>query len=434
MTYWQALSMFRNLKVSWPPEVIAIFNAFSVLNLNIEMTSPDCFMSDSKEAFELKFYATLAIPTLIALFCVFMLAMLSVLELFLSVIRKILPKKPPAKKPEETKLETPGENVITIKEVKPEPDVGQQGNRFTTTLSMFFLTLKMAYFSVAFKTLQLFACTYDGVNYYFEPEPNRYCFQKWWYACLPVAIVSLIVHVIGIPALFYWLYNYRAKILMIEQSKRTWYQRFHLCMTFKKNSEFKDKYNYWEIIIMFRKLLISGAQLFFATNIVFQVLMFVLIFEFALLYQNKHQPYAKNDINTLESTTLLCSIVVLFSGILSYVGGLNPVQTKGLSYAIIFTIFLSSGMILLEVYKQARTGINVAKELKKKEQEENLVKRERAATLKKEKQAQKEKEKADRIKLKTRGYSVRAKDSIDSLQGSMTVAEPGLGTSAASTK
>jgi hypothetical protein len=416
MTYWQALSMFRNLKVSWPPEVMAVFNAFSVLNLNIEMTSPDCFMSDSKDAFELKFYSTLAIPSAIALFCVFMLIVQSVLELILAIFRKCCGRK----KAEETKPETPteqptpntSEKIIKIQDeiAKPEPDVGQQGNRFTTTLSMFFLSLKMAYFSVAFKTLQLFACTYDGVNYYFEPEPNRYCFQKWWYACLPVAIVSLIVHVIGIPALFYWLYNYRAKILMIEQSKRTWYQRFHLCMTFKKNSEFKDKYNYWEIIIMFRKLLISGAQLFFATNIVFQVLLFVLIFLFSLLYQNKHQPYAKDDINTLESTTLLSSILVLFSGIMSYVGGLNPIQTLGLVYAIIFTIFISSVMILVEVYKQANAGLVKAKELKKKEQEETKVKRERAATLKKEKQIQKEREKAEKILLKSRGYSITKKE------------------------
>ncbi len=44
------LAMFAGFDFDWPPAVTAIFNAFSLLNFNVELLAPECSVSINFEA------------------------------------------------------------------------------------------------------------------------------------------------------------------------------------------------------------------------------------------------------------------------------------------------------------------------------------------------------------------------------------------------
>ena len=48
--FLQVLSMFAGFNFDWPPEVLALFDAFSLVNFNFELLAPECSVSLNFEA------------------------------------------------------------------------------------------------------------------------------------------------------------------------------------------------------------------------------------------------------------------------------------------------------------------------------------------------------------------------------------------------
>jgi hypothetical protein len=48
--FLQVLSLFANFGFEWPPAVLAVYNAFSLLNFNFELLAPECSVSLNFEA------------------------------------------------------------------------------------------------------------------------------------------------------------------------------------------------------------------------------------------------------------------------------------------------------------------------------------------------------------------------------------------------
>jgi hypothetical protein len=51
--FLQVLSMFAGFGFDWPPAIMAIYNAFSLVNFNFELLAPECSVSLN---FEIKWW------------------------------------------------------------------------------------------------------------------------------------------------------------------------------------------------------------------------------------------------------------------------------------------------------------------------------------------------------------------------------------------
>ncbi len=58
----QVLSMFSGFGFRWPPEVLDLFSAFSIINFNLELLAPECSVNI---AFENKWYVVQSLPLLL---------------------------------------------------------------------------------------------------------------------------------------------------------------------------------------------------------------------------------------------------------------------------------------------------------------------------------------------------------------------------------
>jgi len=64
LDYFQVLSLFTNVKVSWPPALKELFRILSVFNLNLDLTAPECWAEGI--TFTMRWYATIGMPVVAA--------------------------------------------------------------------------------------------------------------------------------------------------------------------------------------------------------------------------------------------------------------------------------------------------------------------------------------------------------------------------------
>ncbi len=62
--FLQVLSMFASFGFDWPPAIVSLFNAFSLINFNFELLAPECSLSLN---YETKWFIVQSLPLL--LFC-----------------------------------------------------------------------------------------------------------------------------------------------------------------------------------------------------------------------------------------------------------------------------------------------------------------------------------------------------------------------------
>ncbi len=60
--FLQVLSMFSGFQFKWPPAIIAIYNALSLVNFNFELLAPECSVSLN---FETKWYIVQSLPLIL---------------------------------------------------------------------------------------------------------------------------------------------------------------------------------------------------------------------------------------------------------------------------------------------------------------------------------------------------------------------------------
>jgi hypothetical protein len=227
---------------------------------------------------------------------------------------------------------------------------GGKAVTLTATLaSIFLLLLKLVYINVSRKALELFDCTYSesSYHYYFDVEPNRQCYVEWWNNLLPIAVLSILFYVIGIPLLFFVLFYQRRRFLKIPMSQRTKWQTFLLQATFKKKSEFQPETEYWDVVLLCRKLAIIVCQLMFSQYTAFQAQVLVIILLLFLVGHVYISPYSMRSLNFLEGVSLLSSILVLSCGLMFYVSEFQTnVAVDALAYAVLVIVAVSSLLVL----------------------------------------------------------------------------------------
>lgn len=375
VTLLQTLSVFEQFKLHWPDSVIQMFRVFSIFNLNIDLASPECFMKNDNEnsSYELKFYSTMILP--LALLGVAMVAYLSTIIFFWS--KKVLarrrqarleksfdPDTPMVQKTKNYNELIPGAMNIGREEeqlwslprrevIKPSLNALDKSETPTITTSMLggcLFAMKILYLSLARRALELFNCTSDGAgNYYFEAEPSRKCYtEKWWTDLLPISILAIVFYVIGIPVVSLYLSRRRMQIIAEKQPfERTKKENFILQITYKKKREFRNQFDFWDVVVMMRKFMIVACQLFFASIPGFQAVILLFVLLIAYILHKNYMPYASNSLNFLESTSIISSTLVLMAGLLFFNGAFYNQKMDALG---IFVIVLVSGSIAVVLW------------------------------------------------------------------------------------
>lgn len=241
-----------------------------------------------------------------------------------------------------------------------DDDCGGGGETtFAATLfGIFTLILKLIYINVSLKSLELFDCSYNPTNskFYFEAEPNRVCYADWWMAILPFAVGAIVLYVIGIPLLFLGMFVLRRRYLKIPGYRRSNWQKFILQATFKRRSEFRPETEYWDVILLFRKLCIVFCQLMFNAYTAFQAQVLVIILLLFLVGHVYISPYSMRSLNFLEGVSMLSSIVVLSCGLMFYVSQFQAQASADImAYAVLAIVAISSLLVLGMLVYHVRT-------------------------------------------------------------------------------
>ena len=186
VTYLQTVAIFQTFKLQWPKLVLAMFGYISALNLNIELTSPECFIAEGNDkSYEYKFYVTLALPIAFIVVIIMLLG----LNFSFVAIRKSTSKPKPetysvdngqeVQEPVKKSFWSIGGGIDRIDLL--HEDIGQNQSTAASLISIFVLAHKIMYLMLANRALELYDCAYDASKgFFFAAEPNRKCFIESW--------------------------------------------------------------------------------------------------------------------------------------------------------------------------------------------------------------------------------------------------------------
>ncbi len=226
---------------------------------------------------------------------------------------------------------------------------------YATMINLFIMFLCLAYLALSRTSLEIFDCSKQGDEWWFDVEPSRKCYEKWWYKMLPFAFAGILFYVIGIPLLIIWLFMMRRRALTKEDEERTGFERVVLYVTYREKKEYRDGKEFWDAVLLGRKLLIVISQLFFTSFVVLQAIFLVVVFQIVGIAHTHHKPYVSHTLNNLEMATLVASSLVLISGIMFYVGELKTLdQVLALSVSVIFVILMSTLVVVMVLVTHLR--------------------------------------------------------------------------------
>ena len=79
---------------------------------------------------------------------------------------------------------------------------------------------------------------------------------------------------------------------------------------------FRDRTYFWEIYIMYRKVLVVGIQVFLVTfGLKVQAYVIMLLILIALQINLKYRPFALHSLNQLENASLTACLVTTYCGL-----------------------------------------------------------------------------------------------------------------------
>ena len=272
--YFQVLAIFATTRVQWPAEIEQLFIAFSVFNINLNITAPECiFTIDYRTKWIIiQFTPVIILGVFFTLHCA-------------KVFQKFFIKRVHGRR-----LWSHTHTMVGL-----------------SLISMYYL-----YLFITANTLEIFNCieiiSEDGVSdgkRYLASAPSEECYQEGslQQELLPAAIIWFIVYGVGYPALVAYLLLKPDHALMIKEDqllramgKGDLRVTNPHCYEFRKRYsrlyyEFKPQYWWWKLLILMRKLGIVVFALVFRTNPTFQMCMILLVIFASYAMQVRHSPY-----------------------------------------------------------------------------------------------------------------------------------------------
>ncbi|KAF0975936.1 hypothetical protein FDP41_005263 [Naegleria fowleri] len=280
---------------------------------------------------------------------------------------------------------------------------------FNQLINGFTAFLSFTFSFIISQASDIFYCTSQPDNTCaLVASPDINIGDSQWYAMLPLSILYFIIFGLGSPVFFLGLFIYKKKLkhqirrdLLIHNpdlskqdlKKMKWKAKNPVLLEKVKDFDLRFKYIqmrfkkrlfYWEIIITFRKLLLSIFNTFLLP---LQTVTFALITVFvAFLLHSQFVPFKTKFHNLLEWVSLVCTELVLFFGLLFLVDNNVWLGNSSLrsfcewiaSIVIVTSIVIVLGMLIYDIYvrrkKDRKKERQARLELEKKYGKENAKK------------------------------------------------------------
>ncbi|KNC50974.1 fibronectin type III domain-containing protein [Thecamonas trahens ATCC 50062] len=268
----QISALYGRLELDWGPVAAVYFDITSFVNLNLELTSPECSLASGADAWVIKLVLTLVLPVLAA-------AAIVVVGCGFAA-------------------------GITIK-LRPVASYSL-GQLAGACKRAWFQSLVLLYLPLTGAAFSVFGCRRDEAGrWVLDADPVRSCYNSaWWTGLFPIGLAGIVVYAVAIPGCVVWVLR-RARDRM---EATTFAARYGFLV-----GRFTSSHWWFEAAIMARKLMVVMCMTFFFTDEgKANGTVFALVGSFAqLIYA---QPYGRSFHNALAVTVLAATMSVLYAG------------------------------------------------------------------------------------------------------------------------
>ena len=263
---------YGKLELDWGGFAAAYFDVVSSVNLNVELTSPECSLSPGTDAWVAKLVLTLLLPV----FAGVVLGGVALVVWGLAV---------------------GGVGWFGSK------NGAQVGSAFVRA---WFQSLVLLYMALTSAALSVFGCRKDeSGRWVLDADPVRSCYNgAWWSGLFPVGLVAVFVYAIAIPAGVVFVLHRKRQ----ELDSLTFALRFGFLV-----GRFHDHVWWFETGIMGRKLAVVMCMTFFFTD-EGKANGAVLVLVGSLIQLTMTRPYVAQFHNWLAMVVLAATSCVLYAG------------------------------------------------------------------------------------------------------------------------
>jgi len=220
-------------------------------------------------------------------------------------------------------------------------------------LSSFIVFLFLIHPSITKGVFSIFNCVeVEGVKKV-QSDMSQECYgQAHWYYVKNASIPSIVMWVVGLPLGALWAMLRNGKYLeKIEKDDLSQHDLSKLAKIASKYrflySGFHAEHYYWEIVIVFRKVLMIAAGVFLQmVTAQLQILIMMSLMTLSLSLHLKSRPYHSTHLNTLETSSHLVALVTLYTG-LFYQTSAGGAHANSDAHWFFFTLLMMTNVLFL---------------------------------------------------------------------------------------
>jgi len=211
---------------------------------------------------------------------------------------------------------------------------------------VFFFISYLIYPAVAAEILAMFACEKIGDDHYLRTDLRLTCTDETYTYYMLAGVACVFIYILGIP-LFYFVILFRNQ------------HRFHLEEVHDQIGFLYDQYEtedgkwIYEIVELFRKLILTGTIIFFMPDSISQIAIALLFSGFFLCVHLCMQAFASDDDDFLQSSSMITATCTMFLGLLIKATTLEPeAAATGLGEDVLgyLLIALQMGVMVISLY------------------------------------------------------------------------------------
>ncbi|KAI9139213.1 hypothetical protein BKA69DRAFT_687342 [Paraphysoderma sedebokerense] len=301
INFIQTILLLQQMRLNWPAEFHKILNLLSFLNFNIELTSPECIVSDQYLNFSLKMRLALLVPFLILAVAV----VVPILDYTFQYFEFYLSR-----------------NIFKTPVFRP-----------LLMFRVFNSGLSVAFVHITSNSLALFDCSFEDDGYsYLDRDTSLRCYEEWWVQDLPIATLATwychiclpistcnysqfnpsSVYVIGVPVYFATICYFAGKFGKDPGASR--FCKFcHDLLAYE--SSYQERFQFFTVVQLLQKLFIVLISTFFTRYTGLQIILTLALLFVSFLVLREYSPYSYKRLNHLEALSHVCAMVVLALGL-----------------------------------------------------------------------------------------------------------------------
>ncbi|KAJ3448989.1 g protein-coupled receptor-related [Anaeramoeba flamelloides] len=342
LSFLQEISFLSLFDLNWPKSLLALFDFLSVFSLNIDLFGSECY--NSSWTFVNKFILALFVPLLFTISYYLYYLGASVWSYYLD--NKIERIKGNHQKWFDSNYEYQGKMKsfkrayhILRRKLFNFRNMDELYLLSKNIYNAYTFLLSFIYIFITYWVLRPMDCTkYDETGFsIFDPEPQYSCEGARYGVLLAFSIIFCIVYVAGIPLWMY--YQFQKNINRI-----TFREEYGLLI-----GRFKDRFYYWEIVIMCRRLIFVMLALFLSRYPMMQTAFAEMALFLMLLLQLYVKPFKDERHNRLELVILASRVFISLGGTLFYSSDIESDNIYNLLTALVFIVFSISIIIFVVI-------------------------------------------------------------------------------------